>query len=104
MLADHWKFWINTAFLVLVNRERARRPSLDQANEEILSDVKWVTAFGGPPAIACCQMLPTPLNVLTKEMLRPSGVQTNGPSDVAGSGKNFEGEPPAKGSNARLTG
>jgi hypothetical protein len=35
------------------SRERARRPSGDQPNQKILSEVKCVTAFGGPPANGC---------------------------------------------------
>jgi hypothetical protein len=71
------EFLISTASVLSVPRERARRPSRDQSNQKIRSDVKCVAGCGGPPAIGWSQMLPTPFTVLMKEMARPSGLQAN---------------------------
>src|SRR4029453_10568712 len=70
----------------------------------MMSEVKCVTGFGGPPPTGCSQTLTALFTRLRKATAWPSGVQCTSPPLVSGTGKTLAGRPPAKGTIANAAG
>jgi len=102
---DYLKLLIRITSLVTAPRAQAScLPSLDHPKENIRSDIKLVSRFGGPPSSGWLHMLETPCRVSIYRR-EPSSLAQQGATDVlvvGGISRVLTSCPPSKGKITRV--